>query len=81
MKSNARCLMPPAAAPLIAMLWLSGCATDGSNGPSSCPPVVDYSAAEQTRAAAEVATLPERAVVVRMLSDFAVLRDQAQACG
>lgn len=29
----------------------------------------------------EVAALPEGAMVVRMLSDYAVLRDQARACG
>lgn len=62
------------------MLWLSGCATDGSNAGVSCPPVVPYSAADQARAAAEVAALPEGAVVVRMLSDYAVLRDQTRAC-
>lgn len=61
------------------MLWLSACATGGSNKPSSCPPVVDYSAAEQSRAAAEVGALPESAIIVRMLSDYAVLRDQARA--
>lgn len=45
-----------------------------------CPTVVDYTAAEQARAADEVEALPEGAVVVRMLSDYAVLRDQARAC-
>ncbi|MGB3798094.1 MAG: hypothetical protein WA957_17565 [Alteraurantiacibacter sp.] len=39
-----------------------------------------YSATDQARAAAEVAALPEVAIVVRMLSDYAVLRDQARAC-
>jgi len=63
------------------MLWLSGCVMDGSNAGVLCPPVVSYSAADQARTAAEVATLPEGAVVVRMLSDYAVLRDQARACG
>jgi len=43
--------------------------------------VVDYSAADQTRAADEVDALAEGAMIVRMLSDFAVLRDQARACG
>ncbi len=81
MTSNAGCLRLPAVAPLIAVLWLSGCATDGSNADMLCPPVVSYSAADQARTAAEVATLPEGAVVVRMLSDYAVLRDQARACG
>jgi hypothetical protein len=42
--------------------------------------VVDYTSAEQTRAADEVVSLPEGAVVVRMLGDYAVLRDQARAC-
>ena len=63
------------------MLWLSGCAMVGSSGPSFCPPVVDYSTAEQARAAVEVNALPEGAIIVRLLSDYAVLRDQARACG
>jgi hypothetical protein len=42
--------------------------------------VVDYTAADQARAAEEVEALPEGAVIVRMLGDYAVLRDQARAC-
>jgi hypothetical protein len=42
--------------------------------------VVPYSTTDQARVAAEIAVLPEGAVVVRMLSDYAVLRDQARAC-
>jgi len=42
--------------------------------------VVDYSRAEQARAAEEVAALPEDAVIVGWLADYAVLRDQARAC-
>mgnify|MGYP007025701082 CR=1 FL=1 len=61
-------------------LWLSGCAMGGSETHAPCPPVVDYTLAEQARAAEEVETLPEGAVIVRMLSDYAVLRDQARAC-
>ncbi|CQR84693.1 hypothetical protein JCM7685_0100 [Paracoccus aminovorans] len=61
------------------MLWLSGCATAGSDS-APCPPVVEYSTAEQTRAAVEVEAMPEEAVLVRMMSDYAVLRDQARAC-
>jgi len=52
----------------------------GSDAQVPCPPVVEYSAADQTRAADEVDALPEGAMIVRMLSDFAVLRDQARAC-
>ena len=80
MKSNARCWTPPAAAPLIAMLWLSACVMDGSDTRAPCPLVVEYSAADQTRAAVEVEALPESAVIVRMLGDYAVLRDQARVC-
>ena len=65
---------------MIAMLWLTGCAMAGSDGQGACPPVVEYSAADQARAADEVEALPESAVIVRMLSDYAVLRDQARAC-
>jgi hypothetical protein len=62
------------------MLWLTGCTMVGSDARAPCPPVVDYTAADQARAADEVEALPEGAVIVRMLSDYAVLRDQARAC-
>ncbi len=62
------------------MLWLSACATGGSDTRAPCPPVVEYTAADQARAADEVEALLEGAVVVRMLSDYAALRDQARAC-
>lgn len=65
---------------MIVMLWLTGCATAGSETRAPCPPVVDYIAADQARAADEVDSLPEGAVIVRMLGDYAVLRDQARAC-
>lgn len=80
MPSTARCSTPPPAALLIAMLWLTGCAMGGSETRAPCPPVVEYTAADQARAADEVEALPEGAVVVRMLIDYAVLRDQARAC-
>lgn len=62
------------------MLWLSACATAGSNGQVPCPPVVEYTSAHQARAADEVEALSEGAMIVLMLSDYALLRDQAQAC-
>lgn len=62
------------------MLWLTACAMAGSEGQVPCPPVVEYSAVDQTRAAAEIEALPESAVAVGMLSDYVVLRDQARAC-
>jgi hypothetical protein len=42
--------------------------------------VVEYSSDDQARAADEVRALPEGAVIVRMLGDYAVLRDQARVC-
>ena len=80
MPSTARCSPPPPAALLIAMLWLTGCAMGGSETSAPCPPVVEYTAEDQARAADEVEALPEGAVIVRMLSDYAALRDQARAC-
>jgi len=62
------------------MLLLTGCAMGGSDGQAPCPPTVEYSEDKQSRAAAEIEALPEGAVVVGMLSDYAVLRDQARAC-
>jgi hypothetical protein len=45
----------------------------------ACPPVVEYSRAEQARVAEEVAALPEGALIVGWLADYAVLRDQTGA--
>ena len=80
MPFTARCSTLPPAALLIAMLWLTGCAMGGSDAQPPCPPVVGYTAEDQARAADEVDALPEGAVIVRMLSDYAVLREQARAC-
>ena len=45
-----------------------------------CPPVVDYTTVDQARAAGEVEALADGAMIVRMLGDYAVMRDQARAC-
>ena len=79
MPSTARYLTPPPAALLIAMLWLTRCAMGSSDAQAPCPPVVDYSVADQTRAADEVEARPEGTVIARMLGDYTVLRDQARA--
>lgn len=80
MPSTARCSTPPPAALLIVTLWLSGCAMAGSDTRAPCPPVVEYTGADQARAANEVEALPDGTVIVRMLSDYAVLRDQVRTC-
>jgi hypothetical protein len=52
----------------------------GSDARAVCPPLVEQNTADQTRAAIELEALPKGAMVVRMLSDYAVLRDQARTC-
>lgn len=42
--------------------------------------MVDYSREVQARAADELALLPEHSAIAEMLSDYAVMRDQARAC-
>ena len=81
MSSTARCLTQPRAALATAMIFFTGCAGAGFEGPhGACPAVVDYSRAEQARVAEEVAALQEGAVIGEWLADYAVLRDQARAC-
>jgi hypothetical protein len=67
---------------MIVTSLLSACATVGSERITGvCPPVVEYDAGFQARAAEEVQALPEGSAVVEMLSDYAVMREQAGACG
>ena len=82
MKSNARCWTPPVAVLAIATSWLGGCATGASDLRifAACPPVVEYSREFQASAAEELALLPKRSAIVKMMRDYAVMRDQAQAC-
>ena len=67
---------------MIATILLIGCATGGSDpGSAVCPPVVEYPAAMQERAAAEVEALPQDSAVATMMADYHVLRQQARVCG
>lgn len=52
-----------------------------SNPPAICPPAVSYSRAEQAQVASELAVLPDGALIADWLADYAVMRDQARACG
>lgn len=81
MTPNAGCWKRRLVALVIAISCLSGCATVGSETRlNACPPVVEYSLAEQKRAAGELASLPDGAILEGWLADYAVLRDQARAC-
>ena len=42
--------------------------------------MVEYDAELQARAAVELQALPEGSMIVEMLSDYAVIREQARVC-
>jgi len=66
----------------VGMIFLTGCATGSSEhgARTYCPPVVEYSREEQRRVADEVEALPEDAVIIGWLADYAVLRGQIEPC-
>jgi hypothetical protein len=82
MTFNARCWKRRLAVLAIATSLPSGCGTAGSDRTVAgvCPPVVEYDAGLQAAAAAEVEVLSEGTAVAVLLSDYAVMRDQARAC-
>ena len=82
MTSNAGCWKQRLAVLAVATSLLSGCATVRSNPPIAtvCPPVVEYSREFQARAAEELRSLPDGSAIAEMLSDYAVMRDQARTC-
>ena len=82
MMSNARCSKRQLAALAIATSLLSGCATGGSDPriAAVCPPVAEYSRDFQARAADELHLLPEGSAIAEMMSDYAVMRNQARTC-
>ncbi|SFJ20522.1 hypothetical protein SAMN05216258_1176 [Albimonas pacifica] len=67
---------------VLATIWLSGCATVRSEDGrlATCPPVVEYGRKFQARAAEEMALLPQGSAVSEMVSDYAVMREQARVC-
>ncbi|MBZ0130462.1 MAG: hypothetical protein K8F59_15260 [Rhodobacteraceae bacterium] len=82
MTFNAECWRLQLAVLVIVTSLLTGCAMAGFEavGAGACPPVVAYDAGFQARAADELASLPDGSVVVEMMGDYAVMRDQARAC-
>ena len=75
----AECWRPGRIGPVIAMTLLSACGEAGSEH-GACPPMVEYPAAVQERAAVEIEALSQESVVVGMMADYHVLRQQARAC-
>lgn len=82
MTCSAGCWRRRLAGLVLATSWLGGCATGGSEPPvvAVCPPVIEYSAAFRARAAGELELLPDGSVIVEMLGDYAVMREQARGC-
>jgi uncharacterized protein YceK len=81
MKSNAECSRLRLVVLAIATSLLAGCATVSSERVvGGCPPVVEYDAELQARAAEQVQALPDGSAIVEMLTDYAVMRDQAWVC-
>jgi len=81
MKPNAGCSRLWLVGLAIGMSLLSACATVSSESAIGvCPPVVEYSQAEQAQAADEIASLPQNAVIIGWLNDYSVMRDQARIC-
>ncbi len=82
MTHNARCWRRRLAVLVIVTSWLIGCGVAGfeTGGMEACPPVVDYSRAEQQRAVGEIASLPRDTVIIGWLSDYSVMREQARRC-
>lgn len=64
---------------LILASSMSACAPDAFNL-NPCPPVVAYRQEVQIQAADELQALPPDAVLRRMMSDYAVMREQARLC-
>ncbi len=60
----------------LATIWLSGCATGGSDEGlvGACPPVVEYGREFHAQAADELALLLEDSAIAEMLSYYAVMR-------
>jgi hypothetical protein len=61
----------------LVLMSLSGCA---GGTPSICPPLKEYSKAENQRLLAELEQLPPGAYTIDVIADYMLLRDQVRAC-
>lgn len=63
------------------MISLNACVRVTSDPPPAiCPPVLEYTQAEQARLADELGALPVGALIAEWLSDYSVMREQARFC-
>lgn len=63
----------------LCVLSLAGC-TPTPPPITACPPVVPYTAEQQTRAADELDALPADAALREMMADYARVRNQLRVC-
>lgn len=76
------CWRPRLAGLMVATGLLAACATGGSEPATAvCPPVAEYSAEFQARAAEEMLLLPETSAIAEMLGDDVVGRIGANGAG
>lgn len=81
MKFNVEFWKPRLVVLIIVTSLLSVCATVSSTSVIGvCPPVVEYDAEFQARTAEEMQALPKDSEVVKVLSDYAIMREQARGC-
>ncbi|MXW91849.1 MAG: hypothetical protein F4Z47_08630 [Rhodospirillaceae bacterium] len=45
-----------------------------------CPEIVDYSSEFRNRAADQIESLPDDSPIIRMFSDYRIMRNQARIC-
>ena len=63
------------------MSWLSACGMVISELVIGvCLNVVEYSRADQTRAADQIVLLPDDAILIEWLADYSAFREQVKAC-
>ena len=62
-------------------LLLTSCAEfSSSQNLQACPGLVNYSSTFQAQAAKEIQALPANSAVVKMLEDYATLRQEVREC-
>ena len=81
MKFTDACCKPQLTALAIVKGLMSACATVSSKSVIwVCPPVVEYDTEFQALAVDELQLLPVSSIVVEMLNDYTVIREQARGC-
>lgn len=82
MTSNVGCWKRRLAVLALTTSLLNGCGTVRSEDGrlATCPPVVEYGREFEARAAEELALLRQGSVIEVMLTDYAVMREQARSC-